>query len=150
MFRGTIVQVIRSLEQHSASPVGLGIRVMLVTQNQDNSPLPHRLAGLGGKVEMADDLFVGLEALIEDPAGYGLCVIDCDAFGGLAAGRRAHALLVDVARRVPVILVSKECTAQEFPENRGDAVVLRAPTSGISLRVGFEHALRDRLATRLI
>lgn len=147
---GTIVQVIRSLEQHSASPVGFGVRVMLVTQSQDGSPLPHRLAGLGGKVEMADDLFVGLEAVIEDPAGYGLCVIDCDAFGGLAAGRRAHALLIDVARRVPVILLSKECATQEFPEERGAAVVLRAPTSGLSLRVGFEHALRDRLAMRLM
>lgn len=150
MFRGTIVQIIRSLEQHSASPVGLGIRVMLVAQSQDGSALPHRLAGLGGKVEMTDDLFVGLEAVIEDPAGYGLCVIDCDAFGGLAAGRRAHALLIDVARRVPVILLSKDCIAQEFPEERGEAVVLRAPTSGISLRVGFEHALRDRLAMRLM
>ena len=144
------MQIIRSLEQHSAAPVGLGVRVMLVVQMQDGNPLPHRLAGLGGKVEMADDLFVGLEAVIDDPAGYGLCVIDCDAFGGLAAGRRAHALLADVARRVPVILVSKDCTAQEFPEERGEAVVLRAPTSGISLRVGFEHALRDRLAMRLI
>ncbi len=150
MLRGTIVQVIRSLEQHSASPVGFGVRVMLVTKDQDNTPLPHRLAGLGGKVEITDDLFVGLEALIEDPAGYGLCVIDCDSFGGLAAGRRAHALLIDVARRVPVILLSKDCTAQEFPEERGQAVVLRAPTSGISLRVGFEHALRDRLALRVM
>ena len=144
------MQIIRSLEQHSAAPVGLGIRVMLVGQLQDSSPLPHRLAGLGGKVEMADDLFVGLEAVIDDPAGYGLCVIDCDAFGGLAAGRRAHALLADVARRVPVILVSKDCTGQEFPEERGEAVVLRAPTSGIALRVGFEHALRDRLAMRVM
>jgi hypothetical protein len=144
------MQVIRSLEQHSASPVGLGIRVILVSQSLNSSPLPHRLAGLGGKVEMADDLFVGLEAVIEDPAGYGLCVIDCDAFGGLAAGRRAHELLTDVARRVPVILLSKDCAAQEFPEERGEAVVLRAPTSGISLRVGFEHALRDRLAMRLM
>ena len=150
MFRGTSVHVIRSLEQHSAAPVGLGVRVMLVAQMQDGNPLPHRLAGLGGKVEMADDLFVGLEAVIDDPAGYGLCVIDCDAFGGLAAGRRAHALLADVARRVPVILVSKDCTAQEFPEERGEAVVLRAPTSGIALRVGFEHALRDRLALRVM
>lgn len=144
------MQVIRSLEQHSASPVGLGIRVILVSQSLNSSPLPHRLAGLGGKVEMADDLFVGLEAVIDDPAGYGLCVIDCDAFGGLAAGRRAHELLTDVARRVPVILLSKDCAAQEFPEERGEAVVLRAPTSGISLRVGFEHALRDRLAMRLM
>lgn len=123
---------------------------MLVTQSREGNVLPHRLAGLGGKIELADDLFVGLEAVIEDPAGYGLCVIDCDAIGGLDAGRRAHALLADVSRRVPVILLSQECTAQEFPEARGAAIVLRAPASGISLRVGFEHALRDRLAPRLI
>ena len=144
------MQVVRKLEQELFAPVGFGVRVMLVSQGAAEQRLRHNLAGLGGKVEHQHELFVGLEAVIDDPAGYGLCVIDCDAFGGLAAGRRAHALLADVARRVPVILVSKDCTAQEFPEERGEAVVLRAPTSGIALRVGFEHALRDRLAMRVM
>ncbi|GLS85470.1 hypothetical protein GCM10010873_04430 [Cypionkella aquatica] len=144
------MQVIRSLEQIDATPVGLGIRVMLVTQGNDASVLPRRLAGLGGKVEMAEDLFVGLEAVIDDPAGYGLFVIDCDAIGGIDAGRRAQGLMVDVVRRVPIILISSECSVQEFPEERGQAVVLRGPASGLSLRVGFEHALRDRLAARMI
>ncbi|MDB5663898.1 MAG: hypothetical protein JWS11_441 [Cypionkella sp.] len=123
---------------------------MLVSDAAEGDVLPNRLAGMGGKVEIADDLFAGLGAVIDDPAGYGLCVIDCDVFGGLEAGRKAHALLVDVARRVPVILLSKDCSTQEFPEQRGKAVVLRAPASGIALRVGFEHALRDRFATRMI
>jgi hypothetical protein len=57
-------------------------------------------------------------------------------------------MLGEVARRLPVILVSRECQQQQFPEDRGDAVVLRAPLSAVSLRVGFEHALRDRLLMR--
>lgn len=148
--KGIIVQVIRSIAPQHISPVGLSVRVLLISHESPDNGLLHRLAGLGGKMEVALDLFVGLAAVLDDPAGYGLCVIDCDLFGGLAAGRRAHDLLVDVNRRVPVILISKEVSAQEFPEERGKPIVLRAPTSGISMRIGFEHALRDRLAMRLI
>lgn len=143
------MQVIRSLESQSFAPVGFGVRVMLVA-GASSDALQKRLASLGGKVEFTAELFVGLEAVIDDPAGYGLCVIDCDSFGGLEIGRKAHSLLVDVARRVPVILISQDCTAQEFPEERGQPVVLRGPVSGVAMRVGFEHALRDRLAVRMI
>ena len=101
-------------------------------------------------MELTGDLFVGLEAAIEDPADYGLFVIDCDAIGGLDAGRRAFAMLADVARRLPVILISKECQQQAFPEDRYAPIVLRSPLSAVSMRVGFEHALRERLAMRLV
>jgi hypothetical protein len=144
------MQVVRKLEQEHFAPVGFGVRVMLVSQGAAEQRLRHNLAGLGGKVEHQQELFVGLEAVIDDPAGYGLCVIDCDAVGGLAMGRKAHALLADVALRVAVILVSSECSVQEFPEQRGMPVVLRGTASAVSLRVGFEHALRERLAVRMI
>lgn len=142
------MQFVRSFEQHNSAMVGFGVRMMVVGEERNDSPLQKRLAGLGGRLEVSDELFVGISAVIDDPAGYGLCVIDCDTIGGLAAGRRAHALLAEVALRVPVILVSSECNSQEFPEERGQPVVLRGPVSGVAMRVGFEHALRDRLAMR--
>lgn len=143
------MQLVRSFEQSHAAQVGFGIRVLLVTSESLQNPVRHKLAGLGSLVELTDDLFLGLESAIEDPAGYGLFVIDCDVIGGLDAGRRAFAMLAEVARRLPVILISRECQQQQFPEDRSTPVVLRAPLSSVSMRVGFEHALRDRLSLRL-
>lgn len=145
---GNSMHLVRSFEQSHAAQVGFGIRALLVTAMVPDNPIRHRLAGLGSLVEMTDDLFVGLEAVIEDPAGYGLLVIDCDAIGGLDAGRRGFAMLGEVSRRVPVILVSVECQTQQFPEDRSVPVQLRAPLSMVSMRVGFEHALRERLLMR--
>jgi hypothetical protein len=86
--------------------------------------------------------------MIDDPMGYGLFVMDCDALGGVEAGMRAAATLAAVQSRVPVILISREFSAQVFPQDRDAPVCLRAPMSAVSLRVGFEHALRDRLMWR--
>ncbi len=144
------MQLVRSFEQSHAAQVGFGIRALLVSGLDQDNPIRHRLAGLGSLVEMTDDLFIGLEAVLEDPAGYGLLVIDCDAVGGLAAGRRAYAMLGEMTRRIPVILISTECQGQQFPEDRSAPVLLRAPLSMVSMRVGFEHALRERLSVRMI
>ena len=142
------MQLVRSFDQSHAAQVGFGIRVLLVTADLQ-SPVRQKLAGLGSLVELTADLFQGLESAIDDPADYGLFVIDCDSIGGLAAGRRAFSMLGEVARRLPVILISGDCQQQQFPEDRSSAVVLRAPLSAVSLRVGFEHALRDRLLMRV-
>lgn len=144
------MQLIRSFEQDNAALVGFGIRVLLLTNETGEGPITRRLAGLGGRVEQTDELFAGLEAAIEDTGGYGLFVIDCDAMGGLEQGRKAFSMLGEVARRLPVILISKECGQQTFPEERNAPTMLRAPLSAVSLRVGFEHALRERLAMRMI
>lgn len=141
------MQLVRGLEQEEAAPVGYGIHVMLVSASA-GSAVARRLAGLGGQVERRDELFGALDAVMEAPRDYGLIVIDCDGLGGLAQGRRAVGLLGDIVRHVPVILVSGECVAQSFPEDRLRATELRVPLSAISMRVGFEHALRDRIATR--
>ena len=53
------------------------------------------------------------------------------------------------AARVPVILVSRDCGEQRFPEDRKSPTLLRAPLSSVALRVGFEHALRDRFFYKL-
>ena len=142
------MQLIRSFERERAAAVGLGTRVLLVTKGGGDGVLTRRLAGLGGQVECQAELFTGLAMLIDDPYGHGLLVVECEAFGGLEQVRRACRSLVDQMVRVPVILVSGEIPTQIFPTDRHAPVVLRAPVSAVSLRVGFEHALRDRLALR--
>ncbi len=144
------MQLIRSFDQDNAALVGFGIRVMLLSKQSQEGPLARRLAGLGGMLEHCQEMYEALEAVIEDPAGYGLFVLDCDEFGGIEAGRKAVTMMGELARRIPVILISKECQDQSFPQDRGAPTMLRAPLSSVSLRVGFEHALRDRLAVRLI
>jgi hypothetical protein len=147
------MQLIRSFEKEGLAPVGLGLRVMLITKDGSDGHgsdglLMRRLAGLGGQVECQADLFAGLGRLLDDSLRFGLIVVDCDAFGGLDAVRRACMALGAEAARVPVILVSRDCATQIFPTDRCEAVVLREPVSAVSLRVGFAHALRDRLALR--
>lgn len=144
------MQLIRSFEQVEATAIGLGTRVMLVTTESTEGILARRLAGLGGQVECQHELFTALSQLVDDPYGYGLFVADCDGFGGLDMVRRACMALGEQTARVPVILVSRDCPTQVFPTDRHMPVVLRAPVSAVSMRVGFEHALRARLALRAI
>jgi hypothetical protein len=144
------MQQIRSFEQGNATLVGWGIRVMLASRDGTDGPVARRLAGLGGQVECHEEVYTALSQLIDDPYGYGLLVIECDSFGGLDAVRKACGMLGEEAGRVPVILVSRDCPNQVFPAERRAPIVLRAPLSAVSLRVGFEHALRDRLALRVI
>ncbi len=141
------MQVIRSLEQDNAAAVGKAVRVLLLTSEAESGQIGRRLAGLGGKVDVVEELFSALSDLIDDPAGYGLFVVDCDSLtvGGLDAAMRSMQMLGEVAQRVPVILISTECREQRFPSDRSAPTVLRAPLSAVSLKVGFEHALRDRL-----
>jgi len=58
---------------------------------------------------------------------------------------RALAMLRGLQARALLILVSRDHVSQDFPQDTADPVRLRAPVSAVSLRVGFEHALRDRL-----
>ena len=140
------MQVIRSLEQENAAMVGRAVRVLLLTSEGEAGMMGRRLAGLGALVEVVDELFSAMSDLIDDPAGYAMFVVDCDSasVGGLEAAQRAIKMLGDVAQRVSVILVSSECHDQRFPQDRTAPVVLRAPMSAVSLKVGFEHALRER------
>ena len=144
------MQQIRSFDQENAAQVGWGIRVMLITRDGTDGPVTRRIAGLGGQIDHCDELYTGLSLLGDNPYSYGLIAVDCDAFGGLDAVRKVFAKLEEDAARVPVILISRDCPVQIFPVDRGGPVVLRAPVSAVSLRVGFEHALRYRLATRMI
>ena len=140
------MHVIRSLEQENSTMVGRAVRVLLLTTEGETGMMGRRLASLGTRVDVVDELFAALADLIDDPAGYALFVVDCDTanVGGLEAAQRAMKMLGDVAQRVSVILVSSECRDQRFPQERTAPVVLRAPMTAVSLKVGFEHALRER------
>jgi len=140
------MQIFRHTESDAAI-VGWGVRVMLLTAATDCG-VAWRLAGLGGNVEAADEIYGALAAMINDPAGYDLFVMECDGFGGIEAGLRVFGMLTAAGLRQPVMLVTRDCTEQRFPEDRSAPITLRAPLSAVSLRVGFEHALRDQLVFR--
>ena len=141
------MQISHDFDRTDALPVGWGVRVLFLSTSQD-SPFVARISGLGGTVEVETELYSALSAIIDDPMGYGLFVMDCDGLGGAAAGVHAMSTLAAVKARVPVILISKDHEAQVFPQDKDSPVCLRAPLSSVSLRVGFEHALRDRLLWR--
>lgn len=143
------MQLFRSFEQEDATLVGFGIRVMLVTDQPDTGVITRRLAGMGGQVELSHELFEGLSAVINDPVGYGLLVLDCDMLGGLQAGLKAFSMLGETSCRLPVILISRESSKQTFPADSTAPTILRAPLSAVAARVGFEHALRDWLSVRM-
>jgi len=130
-----------------ASIVGWGMRVLLLSHAETvtKTAAGMRIAGLGGKVELESEAFAALDTLIMDETGYGLLVIECDSFGGLAAGRNLVSMLHKGEVSMPVMLLSSDCDEQEFPYEFNRPVVLRAPVSAVGLRVGFEHAMRDRL-----
>lgn len=139
------MQVLRSFDVIESVPVGLSVRTLLLTAAGDGAT-ERRLAALGARVEVHDEMYAALDAALSDPADFGLFVMEADAFGGLDGGLRAHRLLGEVARRLPTILVTGECREQVFPQGQDGPTILRAPLSAVSLRVGFEHALRARLA----
>lgn len=146
------MQIIRALHENAATPIGFACKVLLVSAEADGGQLACRLAALGAQVDVIDEMFTALSDVIDDPIGYALLVMDCDTTnaGGLEGGLRATKMMGDLVARVPVILVSNECQQQRFPEDRNAPTQLRAPVSAVSLKVGFEHALRDRLAYRAL
>ncbi len=141
------MQHIRVIKNEGATLVGRGIRVLFLTDGSDDAA-EQRLTALGGLVDTETEMYSALAAMIDDPLGYGLFVMDTDAFGGLNAGLRAYTMLRAADVRVPVILVGRDCGSQVFPEERSAPIMLRAPLSMVSLRVGFEHALHDRFIWR--
>ncbi len=134
----------KTFDPQSSTLVGYGVSALLVS-SKDAGNLQGRLAALGCAVDRLDELYLALESVLDGPVGYDLIVIDCDGLGGLSAGQRAKNLLRIAGRCPPVILVSRECGTQVFPNNRFEPVILRAPCSALSLRVGFEHAMQDRI-----
>ncbi len=141
------MRVVRSFHQPGSARVSFSVRVLLVTSHREGE-IARRLNSLGAQVEIVDEMFTALSDVIDDPVGYSLFVLDCDSanVGGLEGGKRAVQIMGVLVGRVPVILVSQDCTEQRFPEDRMAPTQLRAPVSILSMRAGFEHALRERMA----
>jgi hypothetical protein len=123
----------------------LGVRVMLLTERTD-SRTARRLAQYGSVVEVTEDLQEAVAAILEDPMGYDLFVMDCDGFGGIAGAEQAIAALIAGDARMRVMLVSREFDVPAYPLGRRTAVCLPEDVSETSFRIGFDHVLRDRAA----
>ena len=135
----------------SAEPVLRELRVLLIATGD---PRPAQRAAdavlsMGGDVELASELFTGLDAVIDDPGGYGLFVLVCDETDdGLRTAARAMALLRGAGCRVPAIVIGAGSEAPTFPEDRAGAVTLPVNALEKSLRPAIRHALRDRIMWR--
>ena len=122
-----------------------GVRVMLLTDQTDGRT-GQRLAGYGSIVEVTDELDDAVTAILEDPIGYDLFVMDCDGFGGIAGAEQAISTLIAGEAKMRVMLVSREFDVPAYPLGRRTAVCLPEDVSDASFRIGFDHVLRDRAA----
>lgn len=123
----------------------LGVRVMLLTDHADGLT-GKRLADYGSVVDVADEIEDAVASILDDPFGYDLFVMDCDAFGGICGAERAISTLIAGDAKMRVILVSREFDVPAYPLGRRTAVCLPKDVSDTSFRIGFDHVLRDRAA----
>jgi hypothetical protein len=126
-----------------------GTRVMLLTDRPEGESA-QRLTRYGSLVEVEDRLAQALTTVLDDPMGFDLFVMDCDAFGGIEGAERAIATLIANDARMRVMLVSREFDVPAYPLGRRTAVCLPAETSEESFRRGFVHVLRDRAAVTMM
>jgi hypothetical protein len=143
------MQLVRKVD-HALPDVGCGLQVLFLAAPDAQAALrtQRHLVDLGTRVERQDELYAGLEAVLEDPRDYGAVVMDCDAFGGIAAGIRAFHLLVSVRDRLPVILISSDVDTPVFPDDRRAPTIVPAPASPSALHAAVRHAFRARLEWR--
>jgi hypothetical protein len=142
------VQTIATIDNRQMAAHSIGVRVMLLSGDPDGVTA-QRLVRFGSSVETETEFYGALSAIIDDPMGYDLFVMECDAFGGIEAAERAIVTLIAAEARMRVILVSREFDVPAYPLGRRTAVCLPVATSEVSFRIGFEHVLRDRKALHL-
>jgi hypothetical protein len=142
------MQYVRRIEPEKSGMVGFGVRTLLIGGLADCESLTAQISGLGASIEVETDFFRAVELICQDPAAFNICMLDCDSFGGLAAGQRFVRFLGESMTYVPVILLSREVKTQYFSEHSREPTVLRLPLSPVAARVGFEHSLRERFVLR--
>ena len=71
----------------------LGVRVMLLTDDPD-SRTGKRLADYGSVVDVVVELEDAVAAILDDPFGYDLFVMECDGFGGISGAEQAVSSLI--------------------------------------------------------
>lgn len=109
---------------------------------QSDPTLERRLRRMGGGVRRASDApALGATDL------QGIAVVDCDGMGGVEA---ACAALPGMRARAGAILIGAGQEQPEFSRTPGPdgapLVRLRAPVSGLALRLGLEFVLGRRIA----
>jgi hypothetical protein len=125
-----------------------GVRVMLLT-DQAEGATGRRLAAFGSVVDVSDGLEGAVSAILEDPFGYDLFVMDCDGFGGVPGAERAISALISGGARMRIMLVSRDFEVPAYPLGLRSAVCLPEDVGDDSFRIGFDHVLRDRVAVTL-
>ncbi len=128
------MQIIARPDRQRISRQSMGVRVMLLTDRPEGQTAL-RLATYGSLVEIEDEFFAALSRILDDPMGYDLFVMDCDAFGGIDAAERAVAALIAADARML---------------GRRSAVCLPDAVSEAGFRQGFDHVLRDRAALTMM
>lgn len=121
----------------------IGVRVMLLTDVQEGRTA-HRLARCGSVVDVEETLDGALSRVLDDPLGYDLFVMDCDAYGGIAGGEVAISSLIAAEAKMRVMLVSRDFDEPAFPLGRRTAVCLPTTFRDEDFRRGFDHVLRDK------
>ncbi len=139
------MQTFIQTNRQPVQPHTLGVRVMLLT-DQAEGLTARRLAQFGSVIDTVDDLEDAVTAILDDPLGYDLFVMDCDGFGGIAGAEQAISTLIAGDAKMRVMLVSREFDVPAYPLGRRTAVCLPDDVSEASFRIGFDHVLRDRAA----
>jgi hypothetical protein len=142
------VQTFIQANRHKVARHTLGVRVMLLTDHADGRT-GQRLADYGSLVDVAEVLEEAVAAVLEDPIGYDLFVMDCDGFGGITGAERAISTLIAGGARTRLMLVSSEFDVPVYPLGRRTAVCLPDDVAEESFRIGFDHVLRDRAAVTM-
>jgi hypothetical protein len=134
----------RALNTKDATPVGWGVSVMFASMAGEASAIAQILRALGGHLEVESRIYDALSFLSDDPRMADILVVDCDAYGGLAAGRRAFAMLMEITERLPVILISRDVAVPRFPIGREAGIELTAPASFQALDAAFARVFSQR------
>lgn len=139
-----MMQMFKALEHDNVARVGWGVQVLLASPAGLDGTIARQLARLGNHVTVEAQMYDALAQLVDDPRAAQMLVIDCDAYGGLDAGRRGFAILGGPSLRVPVILISASCVEQTFSQGSFAPTILRAPVTAVALRVAFDAAFGAR------
>jgi hypothetical protein len=141
----TFIQADRQTDRQHVAQHTIGVRIMLLTDHSDGRTAQF-LTDFGSLVDVSDKLEDAVTAILRDPFGYDLFVMDCDGFGGIAGAEQAISSLIAGAAKMRVMLVSREFDVAVYPLGRRTAVCLPEDVSETSFRIGFDHVLRDRAA----
>jgi hypothetical protein len=137
------MQLFRLPELREEGPLGR-LNVLLVTRDTALGNTPRRLAAAGAELRMVDELYDALAMLSDDPRDSDLLVVDCEGFGGLERVRAMIGMLPPQQVPLRIVLTAKECADQRFDWGQGRPVVLRAPVTGLALRLALDSLFRLR------